>query len=666
MRGILAFVSLLSASAVGSGAMAAGAAPPPLSVYGQLPGFEKAAISPSGDHIAIIGIFQEQRRLLIIDKDNNPLSVIPLGDVKIRGLAWAGDDRVMVYKSDTVGLGLGFTAEKAELFSAIVIPVDHRQKVWTVFQDQRTITGGVQGFYGVNQRGGTWYGYFGAITLDGDGKTDPYLVSTKPVLYEVDFDTRAVHKLAPRAEDGVFRRWTLAPDGKVSATLDYVSRTGSWSIRNGSGQKIAVGSSQFDGVGLVGLGTAGTSLIYERTDDDSGADHWMEVPLTGGDPKEILSDVEVQRSFFDRRSDRLIGYTAAGDVPTYHFFDAHQQKVVDATLRAFPGKIVTLIDWNDAFDRLIVRTEGGDDPQSWWLVDIKTGRADPIGQSYMVPDGEVGPVRMIRYKAGDGTPIAGVLTLPPGRAARNLPIVIFPHGGPADHDELGFDWWAQAFAARGYAVLQPNFRGSTGYGAAFQHAGNGEWGRKMQADISDGLAYLVHEGIADPKRACIMGASYGGYAALAGVTLQQGLYRCAVSVAGISDVARLAATDRDESGGDETLIRSLKQEIGSGRDLTAISPIRFVDKVTVPILLIHGKDDTRVHYEQSRDMAAALQRAGKTVDFVTLAGEDHWLSKGETRLAMLQAAVSFVEKYNPADATTGPEATAATAGAPAK
>jgi dipeptidyl aminopeptidase/acylaminoacyl peptidase len=130
-----------------------------------------------------------------------------------------------------------------------------------------------------------------------------------------------------------------------------------------------------------------------------------------------------------------------------------------------------------------------------------------------------------------------------------------PHGGPEARDYPVFDWWAQAFASRGYVVLQPNFRGSTGYGAAFLRAGYGEWGRKMQSDISDGLAFLVDAGIADPGRACIVGASYGGYAALAGVTLQKGLYRCAVSVAGISDLQKMVATDVYESGGDATMAR---------------------------------------------------------------------------------------------------------------
>jgi dipeptidyl aminopeptidase/acylaminoacyl peptidase len=210
-----------------------------------------------------------------------------------------------------------------------------------------------------------------------------------------------------------------------------------------------------------------------------------------------------------------------------------------------------------------------------------------------------------------------------------------------------FDWIAQAFASRGYAVFQPNFRGSTGHGADFELAGHGEWGRKMQSDISDGLADLARQGIVDPQRVCIVGASYGGYAALAGVTLQQGLYRCAVAIAGISDVARMVATDVSESGFDPLLKRALGEEVGTGRDLDAISPLRFVNRVTVPVMLIHGKDDTVVSPDQSKAMANALRKAGKSVEYVTLPGEDHWLSRGATRQAMLEAAVGFVTRNNP-------------------
>lgn len=659
MRNIITSVALGLAAGAGQAELRAA---PPLSIYGQLPGFEKSVLSPTGDRVAIIGRVAGKRQLVVYDKDKKPLFAAPLGEEKIRGLYWIGEKDILVYKSDTVDLGVGFTSDQAELYSGLIFPIDGR-KPWFVFQNNKSIVGGVRGFYGLYERQSKWYGYFGGITLESKGVAETYLKTTQPVLYEVDLTTGSARKIAARPENGVYRSWVLGPDGSVNATFDYISSSGNWAIRNAQGGKIATGTSKLGGAGLIGLGATGDSLLYSLTDDADGESRWFEVPLAGGEAKEILAGSDTEGSIIDRRTGRFIGYTIVSETPTYRFFDARKQKVINATLKAFPGLAVRLIDWNDSFDKLIVRTEGSGDPQSWWLVDIKTGQAMPLGQSYQIPEQEVGSVKMIRYKAGDGTEIAAVLTLPPGRDAKNLPVVIFPHGGPAAHDEVRFDWWAQAFAARGYAVLQPNFRGSTGYGPAFKRAGHGEWGGKMQTDISDGLAHLARDGIVDPKRACIMGASFGGYAALAGVTLQQEIYRCAVSVSGIGDVSKMVATDLAESGSDPTLRRSLEQQVGARRDLAAVSPIRFVDKVAAPILLIHGKDDTVVHYDQSRDMNAALRRAGKTVEFVTLAGEDHWLSKGSTRLNMLEAAVAFVEKHNPPGRAAGAEktVTAATA-----
>ena len=184
-------------------------------------------------------------------------------------------------------------------------------------------------------------------------------------------------------------------------------------------------------------------------------------------------------------------------------------------------------------------------------------------------------------------------------------------------DERGFDWWAQAFASRGYAVFQPNYRGSGGVSAEFRHAGFGQWGKKMLSDIADGVAEIAKRQIVDPKRACIVGASYGGYAALASVTLQQGLYRCAVSVAGPSNLPLFGAWQSQIYGYDNDTSRYWRKLTGADTEgepvLRAISPALMAEKADAPILLIHGKDDTRVPIAQSEEMASALKRAGKAL-----------------------------------------------------
>lgn len=646
--GRLVFLAMAVVAILSSGsAFAAG--PPPLSVYGKLPGVERVSVSPSGDHIAMVGMVEDVRRLVVLDQGKKSLVAFPLGDAKIRGIYWAGEDRILVYRSSATKLDADFRGDgTVELFSMLVIPLNG-EKPWTVFGNNERIAGGVTwGFYGVQEREGRYYGYFSGLTYQGDFRSpELYLSTGGPTLYEVDLQSQKATEIGPRFQGRGYRDWVMAPDGKISATLDFASTTGNWVIRNAAGDRIREGVNPLGRIELLGLGaTPGTVILGEE--EKAGEPRWLELPLAGGEATRSLDGISQDNAFFEPRSRQLVGYLSDGSIPNYSFFDPYRQKVVNAMMKAFPGSLVELKDWNAGFDHLVAMTEGPGDPQTWWMVDIKSGKASELGFSYPIAGADVGPMKLIQYKAGDGLGIEGVLTLPPGRQPKNLPVIILPHGGPADRDQAGFEWWAQAFASRGYAVLQPNFRGSTGYGAVFQHAGDGQWGRKMQNDISDGLAYLVTQGIVDPKRACIMGASYGGYAALVGVTLQNGLYRCAVAVSGVSDVAKWAVA-LSAAGADRTMKRVIETEIGAGKDLRAVSPINFAAQADAPILLIHGKDDSVVPYDQSNDMATALRKAGKPVEFVTLSGEDHWLSRGETRLAMLEAAVRFVEAHNPSD-----------------
>jgi dipeptidyl aminopeptidase/acylaminoacyl peptidase len=332
--------------------------------------------------------------------------------------------------------------------------------------------------------------------------------------------------------------------------------------------------------------------------------------------------------------------------------------------KAFPGQRVSLASTFEAPDadatsasmsqdhrKLVVVADSPAGGPVYYLVDIDKRSAVVIGTAYEALKGQdLGEVRPVAFKAADGLALTGYLTLPPGKDAKNLPLIVFPHGGPAARDEPGFDWWAQAMASRGYAVLQVNYRGSDGFGSDFLEAGYGQWGRKMQTDLSDGVRYLAAQGTIDPRRVCIVGASYGGYAALAGATLDTGVYRCAVDVSGISELKRFVAWAQDQS--DVSTERYWTRFMGADglRDphLEDISPADHVDRVTIPILIIHGKDDTVVPFEQSQMMVDALRKAGKDVQLVVLNHEDHWLSRGATRLQMLQATMDFLQKNNPA------------------
>ena len=191
---------------------------------------------------------------------------------------------------------------------------------------------------------------------------------------------------------------------------------------------------------------------------------------------------------------------------------------------------VGMVSWSDDRKRIVVKTLGPSNPGAYYLCDLTSGEVSPIGLvNPSLPAVELGETTVIKYTARDGARIAGYLTLPPGKGKKGLPMIMLPHGGPEIRDYLRFDHWVQFLANRGYAVFQPNFRGSGGYGRAFTEQGYRQYGRRMQDDITDGLKALIADGTADSKRVCIVGASYGGYAALAGGAFTPELYKCVVS-----------------------------------------------------------------------------------------------------------------------------------------
>ena len=627
-------------------------APPPLEAYGDLPAVEQMAIAPDGKGLAVVAKVAGERKLIVLDEAHVAKAVMPMGDSKLRDLNWCDRRLVCATVSKTERLGVEFTTSRYEAFYTAVLPLDGG-KLDFVFKNNRSIAPAVMGNYGFRTVNGRHYGYFGALQLRQSSDNSGYVMDKyQPTLFRVDMATLSAHKLAPPADEDTSRSWLIGTDGTVAATLDFVSTNGSWSIRTRSGLTLARGKDRLGDVDIIALGKDGNSVVFARTDAD-GLIKWYDVPLAGGLITEVAPGVAINRSFIDPDDGRMLGYLPeeGGVTARPVLFDPSLENRLRAVYRAFPKLDVEVVDFTKGLDQVLVRTSGNGDPGTLYLVDLVTRRADQVGDERpQIPSAMVGPISMVSYKASDGLEMDGVLTLPPGRAAKNLPVVMMPHGGPFGvEDRAGFDWWAQALASRGYAVFQPNFRGSGHRSDAFEKAGHGQWGGKMQTDISDGLAELARQGIVDPKRACIVGASYGGYAALAGVTLQQGLYRCAVAVAPVSDLTEKYVTNLHNSGDDDTLRRNLLEQMGPTSGYPAVSPRKHAAQADAPVMIIHGRDDTRVPFEQGKRMAEALRDAKKPVEFVELPKEDHFLSRPETRKLMLTSCVRFVMANNPPD-----------------
>lgn len=615
--------------------------------YGALPAVEDVAISPSGNRIAILSTEKGNRAMRVIENDK-VIKSVNVGNEKIRYLDWATEDLVMITLTNTEQLFGNFTTDKAEFARTVFVNIAGGPSR-ILFQNQRDIAPATFGFYGIREIGGKRYGFFGGIAMVAEkyasNRIEYMFQGGSPGLYRVDFTDLSTKLVAAPRENGESQQWIVNAAGEVAATL-VMKASGEWRIVNGENKAIAKGTQPFGAININALGQGGQTVIYSEVVNQGGDYEYFELPLEGGERKSMFDGSTPEQLFRNHLTAEIIGYTLPNSEP--FFYDGEVGKKRKKIAKAFPALHHEIRDYDDKFGRVVVATSGTGDSGTWWQVDTVAQKASPLGyeRPNIYPE-DVGPISVVSYKAGDGLELDGILTLPPRREAKNLPAIMLPHGGPHAHDKAVFDWWAQALAAKGYAVFQPNFRGSTNRDASFVSAGYGEWGKSMQTDISDGLAHLAAQGTIDPKRVCIVGASYGGYAALAGVTLQQGIYRCAVSVAGVSDLSMLVSSESQESGGHSMLRRGLQRQIGSGKDIKEVSPRRFAHKADAPVLMIHGKDDTVVLLRQSQVMADALKDAGKPHELMVLAGEDHYLSRNETRMQMLQATINFVEKYNP-------------------
>jgi dipeptidyl aminopeptidase/acylaminoacyl peptidase len=640
--------SILAASAacfVMLSAPANAAEKPSLAIYGQLPTIEEVEISPDGTKLAVILTNGEQRSLVVRQVGGGILAGVNAGPTKLRGVTWVGEDHLLMVASQTTDV-IGLSGPAREYYMATDFNLKTKKQT-PLLRNQPSAMNVIIGPPMPRMIDNEPFVFLEGIQfMDNQGVDMLYRVNLRTNV------TRALDRAARIDTDG----WLVDTQGEPVAQTLYDSKRGHWSLRmklNNTWRTVDEADTPMGSYGMAGFGRDGKSVLVWRT-DDKNKDFLREY---GGDKHvDLPNDLELSSLIHDPATLALLGgVTLKGDDLTYTFFDEASQKAWNAVIKAFKGDRVSLASWSKDRKHVVVLVDSPEAGQAYALVDLNTKQAAWLGDVYDgVTPAAISPVRAVKYKAADGLEITGYLTLPKGRDPKSLPLIVLPHGGPEGRDTPGFDWWSQALASRGYAVLQPNFRGSEGFGWDFVKAGFGEWGKKMQTDLSDGVRELTKQGVVDPKRVCVVGASYGGYAALAGATLDRGVYRCAVSVAGPSDLRKMLLSVRDANNGETGAsqrywLRFMGADGIRDPDLGVISPARLAAKVDIPILLIHGKDDTVVRYDQSQAMADALKKAGKPVNFVTLDGEDHWLSRGATRLKMLTETVAFVEKHNPPD-----------------
>ena len=619
------------------------AAAAPLEVYGRLPSVEEVALSPDGSRLAMIQTLANNRLLVVHSLTEHKVLGKPLriSGVKLRSLEWADDDHLLITSSQTAApMDLIGRAHEWYLLSVWDVAKQKMASYPNLSQSPDIrIMNVLEGEVMIRRLDGHTVLFIPGIWLSGE---------TLPALFRVDLDSGRQRLVREGSEQT--QEWLVDDQGEVIAEEDYDEHQQRWRMlerREGHLQEIASGHEPIDYPELLGFGPEpGTLLVQTREDGDPV---WRLLSLRDGTfGPSMAARSSLEAPIEDRTTYRMIGGVHTDDVAHYVFFDPHLQGPWNSIVDGYADEQLEFVSASTDFKQVVVKVNGPVHGYTYELMDMTTFKAVLIGEVYQGLGTPLANKR-ITYKAGDGLEIPAYLTLPRGKPLKNLPLIVFPHGGPATRDTAEFDWWAQAMAAQGYLVLQPNYRGST-VTSSHLAAGFGEWGRKMQTDLSDGVRYLVKEGMVDPARVCIVGASYGGYAALAGVTLDPGVYRCAVSVAGISDLKRMLQAVEPYAGSERRYWNRFMGVTGPTDPLLQqLSPIKHVDAINAPVLLIHGRDDTVVEFVQSTAMLDAMKRANKSVEMVTLKKEDHWLSSSDTRLQMLQASVAFLRAHNPPD-----------------
>lgn len=641
---------IITAVALATLAGAAHAAPPPATAFGRVPAVVDTAISPDGRRVALLGGTSEQRYVSIATIDDPNMPALALGDAEAVGLSWAGNDHVLArmayWRSEGPRLAYRFERNVSINTQGQAVSRLLESDAFSQYLVTQPVLGVVAG-----------------------PPASVYVLGLTPIEANSGMDTRikrkgtegwayALMKVDPATGKGVrvekgdsdTIRWELNPAGEAKVRLDVDELTHKFEVYARSGARawtqIWQGGDYESRRQYLGY-SAPEDAIYLAKDGRivrkalaGGGEQPVGQPLNGVSPKML----------WDPHRVAPVAIVGGTEKPVYEWLDADLGATHAALAKAFKGKDVSLTDWSADRTRFLVRVSSPASPGARYLFDKTRKELSPLGEEYPeLKDAALGQTSWITYKARDGLEIPAYLTLPPGLAAgAKPPLIVLPHGGPTARDHFDFDYIAQFLATRGYAVLQPQFRGSWGFGAAFENAGAGEWGGKMQTDLLDGIAAVADK--ADASKVCVVGASFGGYAALAGATMHPDAYKCAASIAGVADLGLLLEQLWRTSGDDSAGIGELRAMLGAADKgkLNATSPALLVSKATAPILLIHGDQDTIVAPQQSQVMANALKAAGKPVEYVVLAGENHYMTRSATRTQMLQALETFLAKQLPA------------------
>ncbi len=639
----------------------------PIEDFAREPSAAKASLSPDGKRLAFLRDFGGRTMLHIADIDANKLSRLDMGEAAVKNDArkevsaftWVGDRRLVVTTT-----------------------------VWDAFY----------GVVAVNDDGGQPVPISGYENNVGQVKSmiagritytmSSVLRETVHAFYDKDASILMLdrHELSPGSANRPDIMKVNTVDGNVSTELKNPGEVARWGLDFNGVARLGVLShgelsgatyrenaqapwrtilpleKRSGGIRPLGFDSANNRIFVASLNPEN---RWAVFPLdpaTGVKGEALVSDPVydivaeaagdtvgpgLSAVTFSKKKQTLVGLRYTTERPQAKWFDRDFIGYQVAIDRALPDTVNLLIGFSHDENRLLWYSFSDQNPGVYMLMDVEKHKLKVLGMrmNWIKPE-QMAPMLVVKYPARDGLLIHGYLTVPVGHQPKDLPLVVLVHGGPWVRDTWGFEPLVQLLANRGYAVLQMNYRGSTGYGEELYQKARRQIGREIQDDIEDATRWAITAGVADPKHIAIMGGSYGGYSTLFGLGHNPELYRCGISIAGVTDwPAIYQDSDVAESKAAKRYWRDqIGDPIKDQYDLRGISPVNFADKIAAPLLIIQGKEDQRVPQDQAKRMIDALTKAGRKPESLFMPNLGHTLGNEKQRTEIYKAVVAFLEK----------------------
>jgi dipeptidyl aminopeptidase/acylaminoacyl peptidase len=642
----------------GAPAHAAPAAPVPIAHFFDNPAFSSAVLSPNARFLAArLGRPGQRDALAVVDLANNSAKVVAgFARDDIGDFYWVNDARLVFDLTDKT-LGQGDQFSYPGLWAVDRDGGNVRQLV------MREDNGGVAERSMVKLLPPTTY------LLPPAGKRDtPFVYVTTPryndngellSLNLMQLDT-TTGRTSTVVRPGEVTSWLLDASGEPRLAYTRERNIGALMYRDPATDQwrtLNKYDAYLGGKGVMSpVGFAPDGALYARANARDKA-ALFRIDLATGRPAAgalvELEDYDFTGSLVIA-NDKLLGVRVLTDARSTVWFDAGMQAVQKRIDALLPGTANIVSVAPRAETRLVlVRSYSDVQPDVWNLFDTETGKLNKVGEARpAIKPSQMGLQEAVRYKARDGLPIPGLLTLPPGGNRKNMPMVVLVHGGPyVRGNEWGWDAQVQFLASRGYAVLEPEFRGSTGFGARHYRAGWKQWGLKMQDDIADGARWAIAQGIADPQRICIAGASYGGYATLMGLINDPDLFKCGISWVGVTDIGLLYSghwsfhSDTSEGYKQYGMPDLVGDVVKDAAQLKATSPLQQAARITQPLLLAYGGSDVRVPTYHGRKFYDAVKQTNPQVDMVVYEEEGHGWRLPKNRIDFWSRVEKFLDQH---------------------